>query len=96
MNLTNTLRTIVEIDGTDYTLDPAIGSYAVVYTYEGIERGTYTYIEYYNDHGFAEITFEDGEEIVRTQEKLATRLTVEEMDQYIDGDRLLACKLVCL
>ncbi|WP_216912473.1 hypothetical protein OG225_02435 [Nocardia sp. NBC_01377] len=96
MNLTSTLRTVVELDGTDYTLDPTLGGFAVVYTYDGGARGLYTYIEYYNDPSFAEINAEDAADIVREHDKLAAKLTAAQLAQYIDGDRLLASELVRL
>ncbi|MBH0777887.1 hypothetical protein [Nocardia bovistercoris] len=96
MNIINTVRTAVEIDGTEYTLDPSIGRFPVVYTYENLERGVYTYIEYYSDEGFAEINAEDGAEIARRHEKLAGQFTPEQLAQYLGGDRLLECELVYL
>lgn len=91
MKLADAIQTTTEVDGTTYTLDHAVAAFAVVYTYRSRQRGTYTYIEYYRDRDWAEVTAEESIEIAAEE----SSITGEDLDQLLDEkDQLLACQLV--
>ena len=78
--------------GTDYTLTPR-GAAAVIYTYDSLDQGVYTYIEYYGDEGYAYAAYEDDRDSARENRRLAKKLSREEMDEEKGGDWIVGVKL---
>ena len=92
MNLNAAIIDTTTTPGTDYTLTPH-GVAAVIYTYDSLEQGAYTYVEYYRDEDYAYAALEDDRAGARDNRKLAKRLTREEMDEEMGGDWITAVKM---
>lgn len=93
MKLLEALKGTAEFDGTTYTLDATIAPYAVIWTYDSLDRGVYTYIEYFADEDWATVDVEDMRSTVRRNLRNAKTSTCEEMDELEGGPWVIGCKL---
>lgn len=93
MKLLEALKGHTEFDGTTYDLDPTIGQFAVIWTYDSLDRGVYTYIEYFDDERFPRADVRDMRSTVRRNLRNAENETREEMAEMEGGPWVIACTM---